>query len=77
MSSVLCLLADPMSHSSNAVLIISLSVYKQSLFLLQVLLGLLTGSEKQFALRSSSLNSQDPYNILPLASSQIRSDFSY
>ncbi|XP_063327111.1 conserved oligomeric Golgi complex subunit 1 [Pelmatolapia mariae] len=37
-----------------------------------VLLGLLTGSEKQFALRSSSLNSQDPYNILPLASSQIR-----
>uniref|UniRef100_A0A3Q4M9Z8 Conserved oligomeric Golgi complex subunit 1 n=1 Tax=Neolamprologus brichardi TaxID=32507 RepID=A0A3Q4M9Z8_NEOBR len=40
-----------------------------------VLLGLLTGSEKQFALRSSSLNSQDPYNILPLASSQIRSDF--
>ncbi|XP_028455468.1 conserved oligomeric Golgi complex subunit 1 isoform X1 [Perca flavescens] len=37
-----------------------------------VLLGLLTGSEKQFALRSSSLNSQEPYNILPLASSQIR-----
>ncbi|XP_030581829.1 conserved oligomeric Golgi complex subunit 1 [Archocentrus centrarchus] len=37
-----------------------------------VLLGLLTGSEKQFALRSSSVNSQDPYNILPLASSQIR-----
>ncbi|XP_037648488.1 conserved oligomeric Golgi complex subunit 1 isoform X2 [Sebastes umbrosus] len=37
-----------------------------------VLLGLLTGSEKQFALRSSSVNSQEPYNILPLASSQIR-----
>ncbi|XP_068580891.1 conserved oligomeric Golgi complex subunit 1 isoform X2 [Cebidichthys violaceus] len=39
----------------------------------QVLLGLLTGSEKQFALRSSSsVNSQEPFNILPLASSQIR-----
>ncbi|XP_068452259.1 conserved oligomeric Golgi complex subunit 1 [Clinocottus analis] len=37
-----------------------------------VLLGLLTGSEKQFALRSSSVNSQEPYNILPLANSQIR-----
>lgn len=37
-----------------------------------VLLGLLTGSEKQFALRSSTVNSQEPYNILPLASSQIR-----
>uniref|UniRef100_A0A3B5AMI6 Conserved oligomeric Golgi complex subunit 1 n=1 Tax=Stegastes partitus TaxID=144197 RepID=A0A3B5AMI6_9TELE len=37
-----------------------------------VLLGLLTGSEKQFILRSSSVNSQEPYNILPLASSQIR-----
>uniref|UniRef100_A0A3B4X3N6 Conserved oligomeric Golgi complex subunit 1 n=1 Tax=Seriola lalandi dorsalis TaxID=1841481 RepID=A0A3B4X3N6_SERLL len=37
-----------------------------------VLLGLLTGSEKQFTSRSSSLNSQEPYNILPLASSQIR-----
>ncbi|KAK9535857.1 hypothetical protein VZT92_008212 [Zoarces viviparus] len=37
-----------------------------------VLLGLLTGSEKQFALRSSSVNSQEPFNILPLASSQIR-----
>lgn len=37
-----------------------------------VLLGLLTGSEKQFSLRSSSVNSQEPYNILPLASSQIR-----
>ncbi|XP_033969529.1 conserved oligomeric Golgi complex subunit 1 isoform X1 [Trematomus bernacchii] len=37
-----------------------------------VLLGLLTGSEKQFPSRSSSVNSQEPYNILPLASSQIR-----
>uniref|UniRef100_H3CJV1 Conserved oligomeric Golgi complex subunit 1 n=1 Tax=Tetraodon nigroviridis TaxID=99883 RepID=H3CJV1_TETNG len=39
-----------------------------------VLLGLLTGSEKQFSSRSSSsgVNSQEPYNILPLASSQIR-----
>uniref|UniRef100_A0A3B5LQ09 Conserved oligomeric Golgi complex subunit 1 n=1 Tax=Xiphophorus couchianus TaxID=32473 RepID=A0A3B5LQ09_9TELE len=37
-----------------------------------VLLGLLTGSEKQFAPRSSTVNSQEPYNILPLASSQIR-----
>lgn len=37
-----------------------------------VLLGLLTGSEKQFASRSSTVNSQEPYNILPLASSQIR-----
>ncbi|XP_054891119.1 conserved oligomeric Golgi complex subunit 1 isoform X2 [Poeciliopsis prolifica] len=37
-----------------------------------VLLGLLTGSEKQFAPRSSAVNSQEPYNILPLASSQIR-----
>ncbi|XP_054861403.1 conserved oligomeric Golgi complex subunit 1 isoform X2 [Amphiprion ocellaris] len=37
-----------------------------------VLLGLLTGSEKQFVLRSSGLNSQEPFNILPLASSQIR-----
>ncbi|CAJ1075356.1 conserved oligomeric Golgi complex subunit 1 isoform X1 [Xyrichtys novacula] len=37
-----------------------------------VLLGLLTGSEKQFSLRSSNANSQEPYNILPLASSQIR-----
>ncbi|TKS92305.1 Conserved oligomeric [Collichthys lucidus] len=41
-------------------------------FDLDVLLGLLTGSEKQFASRSSSVNSQEPYNILPLASSQIR-----
>uniref|UniRef100_A0A1A8DL17 Conserved oligomeric Golgi complex subunit 1 n=1 Tax=Nothobranchius kadleci TaxID=1051664 RepID=A0A1A8DL17_NOTKA len=37
-----------------------------------VLLGLLTGSEKQFSPRSSVANSQEPYNILPLASSQIR-----
>ncbi|XP_029997370.1 conserved oligomeric Golgi complex subunit 1 isoform X3 [Sphaeramia orbicularis] len=37
-----------------------------------VLLGLLTGSEKQFSLRTSTVNSQEPYNILPLASSQIR-----
>ncbi|XP_037545308.1 conserved oligomeric Golgi complex subunit 1 [Nematolebias whitei] len=37
-----------------------------------VLLGLLTGSEKQFTSRSSALNTQEPYNILPLASSQIR-----
>ncbi|KAM4717304.1 conserved oligomeric Golgi complex subunit 1 isoform 2-T2 [Anableps anableps] len=37
-----------------------------------VLLGLLTGSEKQFSPRSSTVNSQEPYNILPLASSQIR-----
>ncbi|KAL6103527.1 cog1 [Pungitius sinensis] len=37
-----------------------------------VLLGLLTGSEKQFAPRSSSGTSQEPYNILPLASSQTR-----
>ncbi|XP_066499046.1 conserved oligomeric Golgi complex subunit 1 [Hoplias malabaricus] len=37
-----------------------------------VLLGLLTGTEKQFSPRSSSVSSQEPYNILPLASSQIR-----
>ncbi|KAM3598491.1 uncharacterized protein V6R79_018726 [Siganus canaliculatus] len=37
-----------------------------------VLLGLLSGSEKQFTSRSSSVNSQEPYNILPLANSQIR-----
>ncbi|KAM9394308.1 conserved oligomeric Golgi complex subunit 1 isoform 2-T2 [Pholidichthys leucotaenia] len=37
-----------------------------------VLLGLLTGSEKQFASRSSTVTSQEQYNILPLASSQIR-----
>nr|XP_020463880.1 conserved oligomeric Golgi complex subunit 1 [Monopterus albus] len=37
-----------------------------------VLFGLLTGSEKLFMSRSSSVNSQESYNILPLASSQIR-----
>ncbi|XP_070704485.1 conserved oligomeric Golgi complex subunit 1 [Pempheris klunzingeri] len=37
-----------------------------------VLLGLLIGSERQFPSRSSSVNSQEPYNILPLTSSQIR-----
>ncbi|KAF3704811.1 Conserved oligomeric Golgi complex subunit 1 [Channa argus] len=37
-----------------------------------VLLGLLIGSEKQFVSRSSNMNSQEPHNILPLASSQIR-----
>ncbi|XP_041857088.1 conserved oligomeric Golgi complex subunit 1 isoform X2 [Melanotaenia boesemani] len=37
-----------------------------------VLLGLLTGSEKQFSSRNSTVSSQEPYNILPLASSQIR-----
>lgn len=37
-----------------------------------VLFGLLCGSEKQYSSRRSSLNSQEPYNILPLASSQIR-----
>ncbi|KAM9783401.1 conserved oligomeric Golgi complex subunit 1 isoform X1 [Syngnathus typhle] len=37
-----------------------------------VLFGLVTGSEKQFAPRSSSVNSQEPYNILPMANTQIR-----
>ncbi|XP_062874853.1 conserved oligomeric Golgi complex subunit 1 isoform X2 [Trichomycterus rosablanca] len=37
-----------------------------------VLLGLLTGVEKNFSSRSSSVSSQEPYNILPLSSSQIR-----
>ncbi|XP_053504572.1 conserved oligomeric Golgi complex subunit 1 [Ictalurus furcatus] len=37
-----------------------------------VLLGLLTGAEKQFTPRSSNVSSQEPYKILPLASSQIR-----
>ncbi|KAL0993565.1 hypothetical protein UPYG_G00109830 [Umbra pygmaea] len=37
-----------------------------------VLFGLLTGTEKQFASRSNSVSTQEPYNILPLASSQIR-----
>ncbi|XP_028310469.1 conserved oligomeric Golgi complex subunit 1 [Gouania willdenowi] len=37
-----------------------------------VLLGLLTGSEKHFVPRGSSGNTQEPYHILPLASSHIR-----
>uniref|UniRef100_A0A8C7HLT8 Conserved oligomeric Golgi complex subunit 1 n=1 Tax=Oncorhynchus kisutch TaxID=8019 RepID=A0A8C7HLT8_ONCKI len=37
-----------------------------------VLLGLLTGTEKQFISRGNSAASQEPYNILPLASTQIR-----
>uniref|UniRef100_A0A8C6RZ80 Conserved oligomeric Golgi complex subunit 1 n=4 Tax=Euarchontoglires TaxID=314146 RepID=A0A8C6RZ80_NANGA len=37
-----------------------------------VLFGLLTGTENQLAPRSSTFNSQEPHNILPLASSQIR-----
>ncbi|XP_055754423.1 conserved oligomeric Golgi complex subunit 1 isoform X2 [Salvelinus fontinalis] len=37
-----------------------------------VLLGLLTGTEKQFVSRGNSVGSQEPYNILPLASTQIR-----
>ncbi|XP_077389939.1 conserved oligomeric Golgi complex subunit 1 isoform X1 [Festucalex cinctus] len=37
-----------------------------------VLFGLVTCSEKQFAPRSSSINTQEPYNILPLANTQIR-----
>ncbi|KAB5554135.1 hypothetical protein PHYPO_G00046720 [Pangasianodon hypophthalmus] len=37
-----------------------------------VLLGLLTGAEKHFTPRSTNMSSQEPYNILPLASSQIR-----
>ncbi|XP_055048662.2 conserved oligomeric Golgi complex subunit 1 isoform X2 [Misgurnus anguillicaudatus] len=37
-----------------------------------VLLGLLSGTEKQFTPRTNNINSQEPYNILPLASSQIR-----
>ncbi|XP_036194894.1 conserved oligomeric Golgi complex subunit 1 isoform X1 [Myotis myotis] len=37
-----------------------------------VLFGLVTGTENQFAPRSSTFNSQEPHNILPLASSQIR-----
>uniref|UniRef100_A0A8D0HHF3 Conserved oligomeric Golgi complex subunit 1 n=1 Tax=Sphenodon punctatus TaxID=8508 RepID=A0A8D0HHF3_SPHPU len=37
-----------------------------------VLFGLLTGAENQYTSRSSSLSSQEPHNILPLASSQIR-----
>lgn len=45
-----------------------------SLFSVQVLFGLVTGSEKQYAPRSSSVNTQEPYNILPLANTQIRSE---
>ncbi|KAL1779029.1 conserved oligomeric Golgi complex subunit 1 isoform X2 [Sigmodon hispidus] len=37
-----------------------------------VLFGLVTDTENQFASRSSTFNSQEPHNILPLASSQIR-----
>nr|XP_054956850.1 conserved oligomeric Golgi complex subunit 1 isoform X4 [Pan paniscus] len=37
-----------------------------------VLFGLVTGTENQLAPRSSTFNSQEPHNILPLASSQIR-----
>ncbi|CAL8271986.1 unnamed protein product [Lota lota] len=37
-----------------------------------VLLGFLTDTEKQFVHRNSGANSQENYNILPLASSQIR-----
>ncbi|KYO30915.1 conserved oligomeric Golgi complex subunit 1 isoform X1 [Alligator mississippiensis] len=37
-----------------------------------VLFGLLTGAENQYTSRSSTLSSQEPHNILPLASSQIR-----
>ncbi|XP_070339634.1 conserved oligomeric Golgi complex subunit 1 isoform X2 [Equus asinus] len=37
-----------------------------------VLFGLVTGPENQFTPRSSTFNSQEPHNILPLASSQIR-----
>ncbi|XP_060058658.1 conserved oligomeric Golgi complex subunit 1 isoform X2 [Erinaceus europaeus] len=37
-----------------------------------VLFGLVTGTENQFTPRSSLFNSQEPHNILPLASSQIR-----
>lgn len=38
----------------------------------QVLFGLLTGTENQYSSRSSALSSQEQHNILPLASSQIR-----
>uniref|UniRef100_K7GJU2 Conserved oligomeric Golgi complex subunit 1 n=1 Tax=Pelodiscus sinensis TaxID=13735 RepID=K7GJU2_PELSI len=37
-----------------------------------VLFGLLTGAENQYTNRSNHLSSQEPHNILPLASSQIR-----
>ncbi|XP_066836227.1 conserved oligomeric Golgi complex subunit 1 isoform X3 [Anser cygnoides] len=39
---------------------------------MQVLFGLLTGTENQYTSRSSALSSQELHNILPLASSQIR-----
>ncbi|KFO30519.1 Conserved oligomeric Golgi complex subunit 1, partial [Fukomys damarensis] len=38
----------------------------------QVLFGLVTGTVNQFTPRSSTFNSQEAHNILPLASSQIR-----
>ncbi|XP_005402145.1 PREDICTED: conserved oligomeric Golgi complex subunit 1 isoform X2 [Chinchilla lanigera] len=37
-----------------------------------VLFGLVTGTENQYTPRSSTFNSQEAHNILPLASSQIR-----
>nr|XP_057904095.1 conserved oligomeric Golgi complex subunit 1 isoform X2 [Doryrhamphus excisus] len=37
-----------------------------------VLFGLVTGSEKHFSLRNSSVTSQEPHNILPLTNSQMR-----
>ncbi|XP_054429090.1 conserved oligomeric Golgi complex subunit 1 isoform X2 [Pteronotus mesoamericanus] len=37
-----------------------------------VLFGLVTGTENPFTPRSGTFNSQEPHNILPLASSQIR-----
>ncbi|NXR42132.1 COG1 protein, partial [Zosterops hypoxanthus] len=37
-----------------------------------VLFGLLTGTENQYTSRGGTLSSQEPHNILPLASSQIR-----
>uniref|UniRef100_A0A8D2GWK8 Conserved oligomeric Golgi complex subunit 1 n=1 Tax=Urocitellus parryii TaxID=9999 RepID=A0A8D2GWK8_UROPR len=37
-----------------------------------VLFGLVTGTDNQFTPRSGTFNSQEPHNILPLASSQIR-----
>ncbi|XP_054987516.1 conserved oligomeric Golgi complex subunit 1 [Sorex araneus] len=37
-----------------------------------VLFGLVTGPDSQFAPRSGTFHSQEPHNILPLASSQIR-----
>ncbi|TNN22696.1 Conserved oligomeric Golgi complex subunit 1 [Liparis tanakae] len=37
-----------------------------------VLLGLLTGSERQFSPRSSTVTSKEPFNVLPMASSHVR-----